>query len=376
MSIISVFRFLILLACLGVASVFAEDVEPAPAKLLQVFERDGCPHCAAAKQYLQGFAAERPWLKVQYRAVDRDPLAQMDMLRYAEQGGIWPPGVPMFVFEDQVLMGFDSARVSGAELTALVDHAAPPVFARDSIDTGVFGRLSVSQIGLPLFTFAIGLLDGFNPCAMYVLLFLLSMLVHLQDRLRMALIAGTFVVVSGAVYYAFMAAWLNVFLAVGLSTAVRVTLAFVALVIGLFNVKDYVIGLRGFSFSIPESAKPGLHARVRRIIQTRSLPLALAGVIALAVLVNIVEMLCTAGLPAMYTAILTQQGLPTVGYYAYLGLYILGYMLDDALMVTLAVAALSSRKLTERAGRGLKLVSGVVMLLLGLVLLLRPEWLI
>lgn len=377
MLITSMFRFLILFTCLGVASVFAEDVEPAPAKLLQVFERDGCPHCAAAKQYLQGFAAERPWLRGQYRAVDRDPLAQMDMLRYAEQGGIWPPGVPMFVFEGQALMGFDSARVTGAELTALVDHAAPPVFARDSIDTGVFGRLSVSQIGLPLFTFAIGLLDGFNPCAMYVLLFLLSMLVHLQDRLRMALIAGTFVVVSGAVYYAFMAAWLNVFLAVGLSTAVRVTLAAVALVIGLFNVKDYVIGLRGFSFSIPESAKPGLHARVRRIIQTRSLPLALAGVIALAVLVNIVELLCTAGLPAMYTAILTQQGLPTAGYYAYLGLYILGYMLDDALMVTLAVAALSSRKLTERAGRGLKLVSGVVMLLLGLVLLLlRPEWLI
>jgi hypothetical protein len=208
------------------------------------------------------------------------------------------------------------------------------------------------------------------------LLFLLSMLVHLKDRLRMALIAGTFVLVSGAVYYAFMAAWLNIFLAVGLSTPIRVALALMALVIGLFNVKDYVIGLRGFSFSIPEAAKPGLHARIRRIIQARSLPLALVSVTLLAVLVNIIELLCTAGLPAMYTAILTQQELSPAGYYAYLGLYIVGYMADDALMVTLAVVALSSGKLTERAGRGLKLVSGLVMLLLGLVMLLRPEWLI
>jgi glutaredoxin len=364
--------FLLLLSALAQA----EAVAPEQAAILQVFERDGCPHCTAAKQYLEHFTAERPWLKIQYRAVDRDPLAQLDMVRYAEQAGIWPPGVPMFVYDGKVLLGFDSARRSGPALAALIGEAEQVPVARDLIETGVLGDLRVSELGLPLFTLAIGLIDGFNPCAMYVLLFLLSMLVHLKDRLRMALIAGTFVLVSGAVYYAFMAAWLNIFLAVGLSTPIRVALALMALVIGLFNVKDYVIGLRGFSFSIPESAKPGLHARIRRIIQARSLALALAGVTVLAVLVNIIELLCTAGLPAMYTAILTQQELSPTGYYAYLGLYIVGYMADDALMVTLAVVAFSSGKLTERAGRGLKLVSGVVMLLLGLVMLLRPEWLI
>ncbi|MFN3712480.1 MAG: glutaredoxin domain-containing protein [Alcanivoracaceae bacterium] len=361
---------LVLMSVLVRAEAFAQP------PVLQVFEREGCPHCEAAKHYLKSFAAERPELQIHYRAVDRDPLAQMDMVRYAEQAGIWPPGVPMFVYNGKVLLGFDSAGRSGPALAALIGEAGPAAVERDLIDTGVFGALRVSELGLPLFTLAIGLIDGFNPCAMYVLLFLLSMLVHLKDRLRMALIAGTFVLVSGAVYYAFMAAWLNIFLAVGLSTPIRVALALMALVIGLFNVKDYVIGLRGFSFSIPEAAKPGLHARVRRIIQARSLPLALAGVTVLAVLVNIIELLCTAGLPAMYTAILTQQELSPTGYYAYLGLYIVGYMADDALMVTLAVVALSSGKLTERAGRGLKLVSGLVMLLLGLVMLLKPEWLV
>ena len=96
----------------------------------------------------------------------------------------------------------------------------------------------------------------------------------------------------------------------------------------------------------------------------------------LAVAVNFIELLCTAGLPALYTAILTQQDLGPAGHYGYLGLYILGYVADDSLMVGTAVLALSQRRLDEQAGRWLKLVSGLVMLALGLVMLLRPDWLL
>jgi hypothetical protein len=211
---------------------------------------------------------------------------------------------------------------------------------------------------------------------MWVLLFLLSLLVRLQNRRRMAIVAGTFVLVSGAVYYAFMAAWLNIFLAVGLSTPVRWALASLALLIGAVNVKDFMAWGRGFSLSIPESAKPGIYSRVRGVLGAKALPSSLLAVAVLAVAVNFVELLCTAGLPALYTAVLTQQGVSTAAHYAYLGLYILGYLADDTLMVTVAVVALSHRKLTEDTGRWLKLLSGLVMLALGLILLLRPDWLL
>ena len=253
----------------------------------------------------------------------------------------------------------------------LAQRGPPPA----TVDAGWFGTLTVGQLGLPLFTLALGLLDGFNPCAMWVLLFLLSMLVHLQDRRRMALIAGTFVLVSGVVYYAFMAAWLNFFLLIGFTAAVRWTLGVLALVIGAINVKDFLAFGSGITLSIPESAKPGLYARMRGIINAQALLPALAMVTVLAVLVNFIEALCTAGLPAIYTAVLTQQAVSPLAHYAYLGLYIVGYIADDALMVTVAVIALSNRKLSEGAGRWLKLVSGAVMLGLGVVLLLRPEWL-
>jgi len=100
-----------------------------------------------------------------------------------------------------------------------------------------------------------------------------------------------------------------------------------------------------FTLSIPASAKPGLYARMRGVMQSRSLPAALAAVAGLAVVVNAVELLCTAGLPAVYTAVLSQQNLGLAAHYGYLGLYIVGYIADDALMVGFAVPALSSNKL-------------------------------
>ena len=370
-----------LAVCLFVAVTLApwpvRAAAPATEPVLEVFVRSDCPHCADAKRYLEQLAPQRPALRIVLRPVDTDPQAAQDLMDRSLAAGVWPPGVPTFVFGQAMMIGFDDAGHRGRELLALIDGATDAA-ARPAVPTQLetaWGTLSAARLGLPLFTLALGLLDGFNPCAMWVLLFLLSLLVHLHDRRRMALIAGTFVLVSGAVYYAFMAAWLNVFLAVGLSTPVRWLLAAVALAIGAFNVKDFVAWGRGPSIDIPESAKPGLYARMRRVAQAQALPASLAGVAALAVVVNLVELLCTAGIPAIFTAVLTQQSLSPAAHYGYIGLYIVGYLTDDTLMVAAAVAALGSRKLDQGAGRVLKLVSGLVMLALGALLLLRPQWL-
>ena len=373
-------------------ALFWPGVEPlgapvAERAVLEVFVRDGCPHCADAKAYLPGFGAERPWLTIVYRPVDSDRAARADLERHSRAADLWPPGVPTFVIDGRVLVGFGTAADTGPALADLVAHrapaaalepegrAAPPADRATSVQSRWLGTVSAERLGLPLFTLALGLLDGFNPCAMWVLLFLLSLLVHLRDRRRMAWIAGTFVLVSGAVYYAFMAAWLNLFLLVGFSSAVRWTLALAALAIGAINVKDYFAFGRGVSLRIPDAAKPGLYRRMRALLQARSLLPALAGVAALALIVNVIEILCTAGLPALYTAVLAQQELSAAARHGYLLLYIAGYIADDALLVATAVIALGSHRLTERAGRWLKLASGLVMLALGLVLAFRPDWL-
>ncbi|HEX6987159.1 MAG TPA: hypothetical protein VF170_17400, partial [Planctomycetaceae bacterium] len=251
-----------------------------------------------------------------------------------------------------------------------------PEEATQTVDLPLFGEVDVRRLGLPLFTLAVGLVDGFNPCAMWVLLFLLSILVNLKDRWKIVAVAGTFVLISGLAYYAFMAAWLNVFLLVGFLRPAQIALGLLAVFVGAVHVKDFFALHKGISFSIPESAKPGIYARVRKIVTAENLTGAILGAAVLAVLVNVVELLCTAGLPALYTQVLALRELPAWQNYAYLALYNLAYMADDALMVGLVVVTLGRRKMQERHGRRLKLVSGLVVLGLGLVLLFKREWLV
>lgn len=244
---------------------------------------------------------------------------------------------------------------------------------KDEIEVPVFGRLRVSKIGLPAFTFLIGLVDGFNPCAMWVLIFLLSVLVNIKERKKILIVAGTFVIVSGLAYFVFMAAWFNVFQLIGLLRPVQIGLGVVALIVGAVNVKDFFAFHKGITFSIPESAKPGIYRGVRKIVTANHLTSALVAAIVLAVSVNIVELLCTAGLPALYTEVLTMQNLPTWANYSYLSLYIVAYMLDDAILVAVVVTTLSHRRLQESEGRWLKLLSGVVILLLGVIMIFNPD---
>ena len=359
---------------------------------LELFTRAGCPRCAAAKQFLTELQAARPSLRVQERDVVADRAARDRLAALAQQQGLKPLGVPAFYLRGRLLIGYAGRERTGAQLKALLESgstgpaaagptcqldspACPEAEEADTIDAPLLGRLSARRLGLPLFTVVIGLLDGFNPCAMWVLIFLLSLLASLRDRRKMLIVGGTFVLVSGTAYFLFMAAWLNLFLLIGMARAVQLGLALLAVLVGAVNVKDFFAFKKGISLSIPESAKPGLYRRVRNILRAPTLPAALGGVIVLAVLVNFVELLCTAGFPAVYTQILTLRRLPLWAYYGYLALYNVFYMLDDSIMLLIAVFTLSRRKLQEKEGRWLKLVSGLVMLALGLIMLARPRWL-
>jgi glutaredoxin len=358
-------------------------VAAGPSPDIEMFTREACPFCAAARAFLDDLQRERPQLRIAVRDVEKDRDALDRLVALAEQHGIQQLGVPAFLVRGTLVIGFSGRETTGAELVALVEApvtgsgpaAGPDARDAETVEVPILGLVSARDLGLPAFTVVLGLLDGFNPCAMWVLLFVLSLLVNLRDRAKMAVIGGTFVLVSGIVYFAFMAAWLNLFLLVGVSRPTQILLGVIAGVVGALNVKDFIASGRGPSLTIPASVRPGIYARARAVLMAENLGAALGGVIVLAFLVNLVELLCTAGFPAVYTRILTLRELPLWQYYAYLVLYNLAYVLDDGLMLALAVVTLSRRKLQERGGRWLKLVSGAIMVALALVLLARPDWL-
>jgi glutaredoxin len=369
---------------------------------IEAFVREGCPHCAKAEEFLAQLARERPGLKIVVRDVQKDPAAleRLKELARGQKGA--GARVPAVYVSGQLIVGYsESAHTDRLILAALgagrgaaplaAPHEAGTCEAEESLacpKTGgaetqaaeappaeqfqleVFGRtITLDDVGLPAFTFAMGLLDGFNPCSMWVLLLMISLLAPLNDRRRMLAIAGTFVLIQGFAYFLFMAAWLNLFLLIGLSRASQLVIAAIAIVAGLINVKDFfAFKWGGISLGVPEKAKPGIYSRMRSILHAESLGAAIIGAVVLAVLVQIVEFLCTSGFPALFTRILTLRQLDTASYYGYLLLYIAAYMIDDIVILGIGVAMLSRHRLQEREGRVLKLISGLVMIGLGLYL--------
>ena len=376
----------------------AADAPAAPdANKIEVFVREGCPHCAKAEEFLGQLAKERPELVIGIRDVTKEPAAMDRLIEVVKQYGGGAARVPAILVRGQLIMGYSEeastdklilaalagrggtgAHTAGAAGTCEAEDAvackrpgaaaeAPPPEAF-SID--FFGRkLTLDDVGLPLFTLAMGLLDGFNPCSMWVLLLMISILAPLNDRKRMLAIAGTFVLIQGLAYFVFMAAWLNLFLLIGLSRASQLVIAAIAIVAGLVNLKDFFALGRGISLSIPERAKPGIYARIRGLLHAPTLTAAIVGAVILALLVQIVEFLCTSGFPALFTRILTLQELDTATYYGYLLLYIAAYMLDDLIILGIGVTLLSRHRLQEKEGRVLKLISGLVMVGLGIYLI-------
>lgn len=345
---------------------------------IDVFTREGCPHCAKASTFLEKLKTEYPQLSIIKHDINSNSENTRRFIALNEKFEIDKPGVPSFLICDKFLIGFDNEQTTGIvikeSLGLITKQVTKP--KTDIIETDFFGNVSVEKLGLPLFTTIIGLIDGFNPCAMWVLLLLLSILVNLRDRKRIIMIAGTFVFVSGAVYFLFMAAWLNLFLIIGFSRNLQIIVGMIALLIGTIHIKDYFAFKQGVSLSIPDSVKPTIYSRIRNIINAENMPAAFVAVIIIAILVNMVELLCTAGLPAIYTQILASQELTPVKYYAYLLLYNIAYMFDDALMVGIVVYTLSKRNLQEDHGRLLKLLSGSVIFILGIMLIFTPSFLI
>jgi glutaredoxin len=374
------------------ATAFTETTPALPAKAesadIEVFVRQGCPHCADAKAFLQSLKQEKPTLSIIIRDVIQEPSALERLQLLSSNQGIKTARVPAFRIGEQLIIGYSKeARTEQLIRNALAKAQTPktqddagscdikatlPCEADQHIDFLGY-RLSLDELGLTLFTLAMGLLDGFNPCSLWVLMLMISLLASMNDRMRMFTIAGTFVAVEGLVYFIFMAAWLNLFLLIGLSRFSEIVIASIALLAGLINLKDFWFPGQGVSLSIPDSAKPGIYAKIRQVLQAQNLTGALLGTVLLALLVQVVEFMCTSGFPALYTRILTMKQLSATSYYGYLLLYNLAYMFDDMIILAIGIITLSQRRLQEKEGRWLKLISGLVMVGIGAYLLLKSS---
>ncbi|MDH4167430.1 MAG: thioredoxin family protein [Gammaproteobacteria bacterium] len=375
-----------------------------PTVRLYYFYSPTCPHCQAAKPFIAGLETKHPWLEIE-RYVVKDHRANARFyFDTAQSLGVEALSVPGLVFCRQVMIGYDSAATTGKQLedalnacherrlanpgapdpeaggSAAAAGGAPQLSAAEekagtTVTVPLLGEIDAKALSLPILTLVLAGMDAFNPCAFFVLLFLLSLLVHAKSRQRMAIIGGTFVLFSGLVYFVFMAAWLNVFLIAGELRVITFVAGLLALTVAALNIKDYFWFKAGPSLSIPDAAKPGLFKRMREVVASGSMGPMLVSTVLLAIVANSYELLCTAGFPMVYTRALTLADLESWQYYAWLAAYNVIYVLPLLAIVTVFTWTMGARKLSEAEGRLLKLISGFMMLGFGLLLLIAPNML-
>lgn len=265
-------------------------------------------------------------------------------------------------------------NITYATLSLVIDNyianLGPGYFSDDNIIyLPFFGKINVSSLSLPVLTITLGALDSFNPCSFFILFFLLSLLIYMQSRRRMLLIGGIFIFFSGFFYFLFMFILFTSISVMQNIFVISIIAGIIAIIIGILNVKDFFFFKQGPSLSIPEKKRPGIFKKMRQLVKTTYLPAVLGGTIFLAVTVNFYELLCTLGFPLVYTSQLAAYNLQPVQYYLYLILYNIIYVIPLIIILMIFVFTLGKTKLSEFQGRQLKLLSGIMIFIFGILFL-------
>lgn len=379
--------FLISLILVNTGHAFSGSIK------IYYYSAENCPHCMAFGPLIYKMVERHSEVELVEKDIWQNREALNEMVSLLETHGDFPVAAPTLFLGDRFWIGVDDLTISEIEdelmrcyetvcpdaINRLIEHQKQQpetsLVEHQTIELPLLGNQDASKVSLPVVTIVLGLLDSLNPCAFFVLLFLLTLMVHAHSRLRMLTVGVVFVFFSGFIYFLFMAAWLNLFLVTGGLHLVTFLAGLIAVVIGLLNIKDYFYLHRGPSLSIPEKVKPNLYHRVRDLVQSANYAALLGGTVMLAIAANSYELLCTAGFPMVFTRILTFQSLPNWQYYAYLIAYNIVYIIPLMIIVVVFAMTMGAHQLSETLGRFLKLLSGAMMLAMGFVLLFFPTFL-
>lgn len=344
---------------------------------LYMFYSYDCPHCKKSHLFLEETKKLYPDLIVKQYEIKKNKNNLEYFYKACSEFGIKPMGVPTIFVGNKYFVGFyDDVTCKSIinEIKNLKGEDCKDL--KTQIDVPMFGTVNIQSINLPSFTFYLGLLDGLNPCAMWVLMFLLGLMVYAGSRKKVLFIGTVFIFASGFVYFIFMLAWFNLFSLIGYSNFITIGLGIVAVVMGLINIKELFFFKKGVSLMIPEKAKPKLYKKARAVFNQQNKIFALIGTIALAFFVNLIELGCTIGLPAIYTRILSLRDLSQSSKIFYIALYNLAYIIPLIIIVGIFTFSMEHFKFSESHGKVLKLISGILMLTLGIILILYPKLLI
>lgn len=424
-----ILKFLIVFAVFLLLPVSAKADE----KVINIhlFYGNGCPHCAAEEEFLSDYLKDRTDVKlykyeIWYDSHNQELLSKVQK----EMGTTNKNGVPFTVIGKKTIVGYadgvtdeqikdainyylnNDYRDYAGEITGKVKKAEVKEEttkdesktedkkenkiekADDTTSTQkekdkaldevnktlkthpILKKINVKNVSLPIIAILLGLVDGFNPCAMWILIFLITMLFNMKDRKKMWILGLTFIITSGIVYLMFMLAWLNLATFISKIAFIRLLIAVIALVVGLINVYKYIDSLKKKDEGcdvVDKKDRKKIMEKIISITHEKKFIIALLGIMVLAASVNIIELMCSIGIPLLFTQILAMNNLSTFSYMIYMFIYIFFFLIDDIVIFVISMVTLKVTGLSTKYTKYSHLIGGIIMLIIGLLLIIKPE---
>ena len=415
-----ILKFLIVFAVFLLLPVSAKADE----KVINIhlFYGNGCPHCAAEEEFLSDYLKDRTDVKlykyeVWYDSNNQELLSKVQK----EMGTTNKNGVPFTVIGKKTIVGYadgvtdeqikdainyylnNDYRDYAGEITGKVkktevkedttkdesktedkkenkiekaDDTKDSDQTDENVTVPVLGKINAKKVSLPILAVVLGFVDGFNPCAMWILIFLITMLFNMKDRKKMWILGLTFILTSGIVYLMFMLAWLNLATFISKIAFIRLLIAVIALVVGLINVYKYIDSLKKKDEGcdvVDKKDRKKIMEKIISITREKKFIIALLGIMVLAASVNIIELMCSIGIPLLFTQILAMNNLSTFSYMIYMFIYIFFFLIDDIVIFVISMVTLKVTGLSTKYTKYSHLIGGIIMLIIGLLLIIKPE---
>lgn len=378
---------------------------------IHMFYGETCPHCAAEEKFFDQYLKDQPNVKLYRYEVWSHPENVKLLQKIQKQMGNNESGVPYTIIGKKVIVGF-SEDYTPDDLKAAIEYYLDEShtyrdYAGEITGKGelpkkeekteikkevkkketkkndkkyektvpVLGKINAKEVSLPILAVVLGFVDGFNPCAMWILIFLITMLLNMKDRKKMWILGLTFILTSGIIYLMFMLTWLNLATFISKISYIRLLIALVALIVGIVNLNNYIKSLKKDDGCevVDKKERKKIMNKIISITTQKKFILALIGIIVLAASVNIVELMCSIGIPLLFTQILAMNNLSGFSYMIYMLIYIVFFLIDDILVFVISMVTLKVTGITTKYTKYSHLIGGIIMLIIGLLLIVKPE---
>ena len=345
---------------------------------LYLFHGDGCPHCRDERNWLEGIKREyKNKLNVYYFEVwyNADNVKLMDKVK--EEFNVKESGVPLTIIGGKYFSGFNASTAVNME------NKIKEYLTDDKEESGenkknlpLLGDVDLKSVSIPLVATILGFIDGFNPCAMWILLFLINLLFGMKDKKKAWTLGLVFLFISGFVYFLSMIG-INFVLGIATINWMKIVIAIFILIFGILNLRKYLkIRKEEAGCTVVDDKKrKNLISRMKKIVNNKSFMLSIIGVIVLGASVNLIEMACSLGFPLVFNEVLTVNNIVGVTRIIYLLIYIFFYMIDDIVVFAISMITLEATGITNKYNKLCTLISAIIMIIMGVLLILKPEWL-